>query len=68
MDNNPGTMRGAGIWGVGSAVPDRVLTNADLEKMVDTTDEWIMTRTGIQRRRIAAEGEAASDLAYTAAL
>ncbi|GAB4167413.1 MAG: ketoacyl-ACP synthase III [Terrimicrobiaceae bacterium] len=51
----------------GSYVPDRVLTNADLEKMVDTTDEWIVTRTGIRERRIAAEGEFTSHMAAKAA-
>lgn len=55
----------AGILGTGSAVPERVLTNADLEKIVDTSDEWIVSRTGIRERRIAAEGEATSD--YVAA-
>jgi len=48
-------------------VPDRVLTNADLEKMVDTSDEWITTRTGIRERRIADENTATSDLAISAA-
>ena len=48
------------------AVPERILTNADLERMVDTTDEWITTRTGIKERRIAAEDEATSDLATRA--
>ncbi len=57
----------AGIVGVGSAVPDRVLTNSDLEKMVDTSDEWIRTMTGILERRIAGEGEATSDFAVKAA-
>jgi 3-oxoacyl-[acyl-carrier-protein] synthase-3 len=56
-----------GILGVGSALPERVLTNHDLEKMVDTNDEWIRTRSGISERRIAGEGEAASDLAAGAA-
>jgi 3-oxoacyl-[acyl-carrier-protein] synthase-3 len=55
------------IIGTGSYLPERVLTNFDLEKMVDTTDEWIRTRTGIERRHIAAESEATSDLAYQAA-
>ena len=45
-------LRAAGIWGTGLAVPERVLTNADLEKMVDTSDEWITTRTGIKERRL----------------
>ena len=48
-------------------MPDRVLTNADLEKMVDTNDEWITTRTGIKERRIASDDQAASDLAIPAA-
>jgi len=56
----------ATITAVGSYVPDRVLTNADLEKMVDTSDEWIRTRTGILERRIAAEDQATSDLAIAA--
>jgi len=59
--------RRAGIWGVGSAVPDRVLTNGDLEKMVDTSDEWISTRTGIKERRIAEEGKTTSHYAAIAA-
>ncbi|QSO49835.1 ketoacyl-ACP synthase III [Alicyclobacillus mengziensis] len=56
----------AGIIGTGSAVPKRVLTNADFEKMVDTSDEWIVTRTGIRERRIAEAGEATSDYATIA--
>ncbi|RFC52413.1 MAG: 3-oxoacyl-[acyl-carrier-protein] synthase-3 [Verrucomicrobia bacterium] len=56
------------IAGTGSYVPERVLTNADLEKLVETTDEWITSRTGIKERRIAAEGEATGDLATKAAL
>ena len=55
------------IIGTGSAVPDRVLTNFDLEKMVETTDEWITERTGIKERRIADEKTATSDLALEAA-
>jgi 3-oxoacyl-[acyl-carrier-protein] synthase-3 len=55
------------IRGTGSYYPDRVLTNADLEKMVDTTDEWITTRTGIKERRIAGPELASSDLAQRAA-
>jgi len=54
------------IAGTGSYVPEKILTNADLEKMVETSDEWISTRTGIKERRIAAKEEAASDLAYYA--
>jgi 3-oxoacyl-[acyl-carrier-protein] synthase-3 len=59
--------RTCSITGVGSYVPEKILTNADLEKMVDTSDEWITTRTGIKERRIAAEGEFTSDLATKAA-
>lgn len=55
------------IIGTGSYVPARVLSNKDLEKMVDTSDEWIVERTGISERRIASEDEAASDLAFYAA-
>lgn len=57
-----------GILGTGKYVPERVLTNQELEAMVETNDEWIVTRTGIRERRIAAEHEAASDLAYEASL
>jgi len=53
--------------GVGSYLPEKVLTNFDLEKMVDTSDEWIRTRTGIQIRHIAADDEATSDLVIQAA-
>ncbi len=56
-----------GILGIGSAAPEKVLTNFDLEKMVETNDEWIRTRTGIKERRIRAEGEAASDIGHLAA-
>jgi len=56
------------IVGTGKYLPARILTNFDLEKMVDTTDEWIRTRTGIEHRHIAAENEATSDLAYRAGL
>ena len=55
------------ITGTGSALPEKVLTNLDLEKMVDTTDEWIVARTGIRERRIAAEGEYTSTFAALAA-
>ena len=55
------------IAGTGSYLPEKVLTNADLEKIVDTTDEWITTRTGIKSRRIAAEDQSTSDLATEAA-
>ena len=59
--------RTCSVAGVGSYVPEKILTNADLEKMVDTTDEWITTRTGIKQRRIAAAQEYTSDLATKAA-
>ena len=55
------------IVGTGSHLPARVLTNADLEKMMETTDEWIRDRTGIERRHIAADGETTVDLAEHAA-
>jgi 3-oxoacyl-[acyl-carrier-protein] synthase-3 len=55
------------IAGTGSYLPEKLLTNADLEHMVDTTDEWIFARTGIRQRHIAAEGELTSDLALKAA-
>lgn len=55
------------IAGTGSYLPDRVLSNRELEQMVDTTDEWIFSRTGIRERRIAADGQLASDLALEAA-
>jgi 3-oxoacyl-[acyl-carrier-protein] synthase-3 len=54
------------IAGTGKYLPERILTNADLEKMVETTDEWIKSRTGIEHRHIAAEGELTSDLAEKA--
>ena len=60
-------MRKVGIVGVGEYLPKKVVTNADLEKMVDTSDEWITTRTGIKERRMVAKNEAASDLAIKAA-
>ena len=58
----------AKITGTGSALPEKVLTNFDLEKMVDTTDEWIVARTGIRERRIAVEGEYTSTFASAAAV
>ena len=64
-----GTERpGSQILGTGAYAPEKVLTNHDLEKVVDTSDEWIRERTGIGERRIAADGEAASDLALRASL
>ena len=57
----------ARIIATGSALPERVVTNADLEKIVDTSDEWIHSRTGIRQRHIAADGETTGDLAFRAA-
>jgi 3-oxoacyl-[acyl-carrier-protein] synthase-3 len=57
----------ARIIGTGGYLPEKVLTNADLEKIVDTTDEWIVTRTGIRERHIAVEGQTTCDLAEQAA-
>ena len=57
----------AAIAGVGHYAPEKILTNAELEKMVDTTDEWIVTRTGIRERRIAAAGELTSHMGTAAA-
>src|SRR5437762_13831826 len=62
------TLRTVSIVGTGSYVPDKVLTNTDLSRMVNTNDEWITTRTGIKERRIAAKGEDTSDMAAKAAL
>ena len=59
--------RTCSIAGIGSYVPEKILTNHDLEKMVETSDEWITTRTGIKQRRIAAKEEFTSDLATKAA-
>jgi 3-oxoacyl-[acyl-carrier-protein] synthase-3 len=56
------------ILGTGRNVPERILTNADLEKIVDTTDEWIIERTGIRERHITTAAEANSDVAYPAAV
>ncbi len=57
----------ARITGTGAALPDKILTNADLERMVDTSDEWITIRTGIKERRIASDGEFTSTLSVGAA-
>jgi 3-oxoacyl-[acyl-carrier-protein] synthase-3 len=56
------------IVGTGSYLPEKILTNADLERMVETNDEWIVSRSGIRERHIAAEGETTGDLAYHAAV
>ncbi|WP_156130445.1 beta-ketoacyl-ACP synthase III [Paenibacillus durus] len=61
-------LRPVGIIGTGKYVPERILTNSDLEKIVETNDEWIVSRTGIRERHIAAPDQATSDLAYEAAL
>ena len=58
---------GVGVLGVGHFVPDKVLTNKQLEQIVDTTDEWIRTRTGIEERRIAEDDMDTSDMAFLAA-
>lgn len=60
------TLKAAGILGVGYYVPEKVLTNKDLEKMVDTSDEWIVERTGIKERRISSPEQATSDLSTIA--
>jgi 3-oxoacyl-[acyl-carrier-protein] synthase-3 len=66
MTRRTEVIRGATITGTGMYVPDRVLTNADLAKLVDTCDEWIVERTGIRERHIAAPNQASSDLALIA--
>lgn len=60
-------MRGSRIEGIGYYLPEKVLTNRDFEMMVETSDEWIVTRTGIKERRMASDEEASSDLALNAA-
>lgn len=60
--------RAVGILGMGHYVPEKILTNFDLEKMVETSDQWITERTGIKQRHIAAPEEATSDLCYNAAM
>ena len=67
MTRQPDMLRGATIAGTGMYVPERCLTNADLERMVETSNEWILERTGIRERRIAAPDQASSDLALVAA-
>ena len=61
------TLRHSRIAGTGSYLPERVLTNTELEKMVETSDEWIQERTGIRQRHIAAEGQTTVDLGERAA-
>jgi 3-oxoacyl-[acyl-carrier-protein] synthase-3 len=67
IGNVSGNSVAVGITGLGFYAPEKVLTNADLEAMVDTSDEWITTRTGIKERRVASPEQAASDLALPAA-
>lgn len=58
----------AGIIGIGRSLPEKIVTNFDLEKIMDTSDEWIRTRTGIEERRIADDQTDTSDMAYEAAV
>ena len=67
-DTSPAGTRRAHITGWGRYAPSRVLTNADLEKIVDTSDEWIRTRTGIRERRVAAAHETTASMAAVAGL
>ena len=60
-------MKKAKIIGLGTYLPKKILTNKDFEKIIDTSDEWITTRTGIKERRIAAKDEFTSDMGYKAA-
>ena len=55
------------IAGTGRYLPERIMTNFDLEKIVDTTDEWIRTRTGVERRHVCAEDQTTSDMCIEAA-
>ena len=59
--------KSVGIKGLGYYVPEKVMTNFDFEKIIDTTDEWIKTRTGIEERRFASSEQATSDLCVEAA-
>ncbi len=65
--SQPSCPRSVGVISTGAALPERVMSNADLEKFVDTTDEWIHSRTGIRERRIAGPGETASTMGARAA-
>ena len=60
-------MINSGIFGIGTYLPEKVLTNFDMEKIVDTTDEWIVSRSGIRNRHVVAEGQATSDISVIAA-
>jgi len=68
MNGARALLQDVSIIGTGSYVPDRVMTNHDLEKFLDTSDEWILSRTGMRERRIAAEHQATSDLGAAAAV
>lgn len=68
MSDSSVNVNPVGIIGTGKYVPERILSNHDLEQMVETNDEWIVTRTGIRERRIAAPEQATSDLAYEASV
>ena len=62
-----GTRQRARLAAVGSYVPEKIMTNADFEALVDTSDEWIVSRTGIRERRVAAPDQTTADLAELAA-
>src|SRR4029079_7871108 len=66
FSQSPGTMTRSHFLGTGMAVPDHVVTNDDLSAVMDTTDHWIRTRTGIQERRWVRQGETGADLALAA--
>lgn len=66
-DKSGGALRNVGILGTGCYLPDKVMSNKDLEKLVDTSDEWILSRTGIRERRIASDDETTSTMAARAA-
>ena len=66
MNDQTKTVIRSVIAGCGSALPQRVMTNADMSKIVDTSDEWIVERTGIKQRHIADKSELTSDLAFKA--
>lgn len=65
--STPAYLRGSAITGLGCYLPERILTNSELEHMVDTSDEWIRSRTGIQERRLAGKDQSTADLAEGAA-
>jgi len=67
MPTDTSSLRSASIIGTGSFVPEHVMTNADLEKLVETSDEWIQSRTGIRERRIAGPEMRTSEMAARAA-